>query len=177
MATQAISFAVNRVKAVLQRRPEVGLHDDPLATARWQGGFRVESSGPNDTVILTDMPSELGGSGDQVTPGWLFRASLASCLASSIALRAVSEGIELEVLEVQASSRSDARGLFGMADTGGNQVSAEPFDVQLRVRIVAAGVAPDRLRSLVEQSEQCSPIPSAVRHAVPLTVTVDLDPS
>jgi uncharacterized OsmC-like protein len=60
------------------------------------------------------MPSEVGGSGDQVTPGWLFRAGLASCAATRIAMAAAAEGIELATLEVRASSRSDTRGLLGM---------------------------------------------------------------
>ena len=65
--------------------------------------------------IAKDMPVELGGSGDQVTPGWLFRAGVASCAATSITLAARGEGIELTALEVEVGSRSNARGLLGMS--------------------------------------------------------------
>jgi len=91
------------------------------------------------TQVLTDMPTELGGSGDKVTRGWLFRARLASCLATCIALGAAAEGIELASLEVLATSRSDLRGLLGMADSTGAPVGAGPGEIQLRVRISAAG--------------------------------------
>jgi uncharacterized OsmC-like protein len=175
MTTQAISAAITRVKAVLRRRPEAGLHDDAVATARWQGGTRVVSSHANGTQMLTDMPSELGGNGDQVTPGWLFRAGLASCFATSIAMRAATEGIELLRLEVLASSRSDTRGFLGIADASGEPVCAGPLDVQLCVHICAQGVAPDRLKTLVEESHECSPVPSAVRNAVPVALRIEVD--
>jgi uncharacterized OsmC-like protein len=174
MATQAISSAINRVKAILQRRPEVGLHEDAPATARWQSGTRVVSSHPNGTQMLTDMPTELGGSGEHVTPGWLFRAGLASCLATSIVLRAATEDIELQTLEVLASSRSDARGIFGMADAMGDPVRAGPLEVQLCVRVCAQGVAPDQLRNLIEESQRCSPVPSAVQNAVAVALRIEI---
>jgi hypothetical protein len=120
MATKDIAAAVQRVESVLKRRPAAGIHDDAPATARWQTGMRVVASHANGTQMLTDMPTELGGSGDQVTPGWLFRAGLASCCATRIAMGAAAAGIELAMLEVLASSRSDTRGLFGMADARAN---------------------------------------------------------
>ena len=52
-------------------------------------------------------------------------------------MAAAAEGIELAALEVRASSRSDARGLLGMAEADGAPVSAGPRDVQLHVRIAA----------------------------------------
>jgi organic hydroperoxide reductase OsmC/OhrA len=177
MTTQRIVAAMQRVEALLQRRPEAGLHEDASATARWQSGTRVVSSHVNGTQLSTDMPSELGGSGDKVTPGWLFRAGLASCLATCIAMSAAAEGIELASLEVLASSRSDTRGLFGMADAAGEPVCAGPRDVQLVVRISAPGVSPARLRTLVEDSHRCSPVPSAVENAVPVALRIDVDPA
>ena len=95
MTTQRVAAALQRVAAVLRRRPEVGLHDDAPATARWEGGTRIVASHANGIRMSTDMPSELGGSGDQVTPGWLFRAGLASCFSTCIAMGAATEGIEL----------------------------------------------------------------------------------
>ncbi len=100
-----IAAALQRVQAVLQRRPESGLHDDSPATARWQRGMRVVSSHANGTEVATDMPAELGGSGDKVTPGWLFRAGVASCAVTTLAMVAVEEGIELSALEVRMGSR------------------------------------------------------------------------
>ncbi len=172
---QALAAALHRVEAVLQRRPESGLHDDAPATARWQGGTRVVASHANGTQLPSDMPAELGGTGDQVTPGWLFRAGLASCATTSIVMSAAAEGITLDVLEVQAHSRSDTRGLLGIADAAGAPVYAGPGDLQLQVRIAARGVAPERLRSLVQAGVARSPIPNAVQQATPLRMHIAVD--
>ena len=98
MAAPDLATALQRVHAVLQRRPDTGLHDDAPATACWRGGTRVIASHANGAQVLTDMPAELGGTGDQVTPGWLFRAGFASCTATCIAMNAASAGIELDAL-------------------------------------------------------------------------------
>ena len=175
MAAQDLAAALQRVHAVLQRRPDSGLHDDAPATARWSGGTRVVACHANGAQVLTDMPAELGGTGDQVTPGWLFRAGFASCAATSIVMAAAREGITLRTLELRASSRSDTRGLLGMADESGQPVDAMPLEMQLHVRIAADGVPPERLRALAEQGIACSPIPRAVQHAVPIALQIDID--
>jgi organic hydroperoxide reductase OsmC/OhrA len=175
MAIDDIARAVQRVETVLKRRPASGIHDDAPATARWQTGLRVMACYANGTQISTDMPAELGGSGDQVTPGWLFRAGLASCLATRIALGAATAGIELALLEVSASSRSDARGLLGMADVSGEPVGAGPCEVQLLVRIAAPGVSAQTLQTLVEDGNRCSPISAVVRAVVPIALRIEVD--
>src|ERR1700722_2875674 len=106
MTMHAISTAIARVTAILQRRPEFGLHNDAPAIARWESGLRVVSGHENGTQVVTDMPIELGGGGNLVTPGWLMRAGLASCAVTSIAMTAAAEHIELTALEVSARSRS-----------------------------------------------------------------------
>jgi uncharacterized OsmC-like protein len=175
MTIQDIAAAVQRVESVLQRRPATGIHDDAPATARWQASLRVVACHANGTQMLTDMPTELGGSGDQVSPGWLFRAGLASCLATCIAMDAAAEGIELTALEVLATSSSDLRGLFGMVDGTGAPVGAGPREIQIRVRICAAGVSAERLRLLVEDSNRCSPVSAAARDSVPVALRIEVD--
>ena len=173
MSQSPLAQALQRVRTVLERRPETGLHDDAPASVRWMGGTRMAASHPNGNSLATDMPSEMGGTGDQVTPGWLFRAGLASCAATSITMAAAANGIELTLLEVNASSRSDTRGLLGMAGADGQPVYAGPGDVTLSVRIAADGVAPERLRELVEGGVVCSPIPSAVSAVTPLALHIE----
>ena len=124
--------------------------------------------------IATDMPVELGGSGDQVTPGWLFRAGIASCAATSITLAAASEGLELTALEVDVGSRSDARGLLGMSGPDGAPVYAGPFDVVLRVTVAANGATPLALKTLVERCLGHSPVPSALTTATPFTLQINV---
>lgn len=173
MTTQQMAAAMQRIRDVLQRRPEHGPHDDAGALARWQGDTRVACHHPNGMHLLTDMPVELGGSGDQLTPGWLFRAGLAACVATRIAMEAAAGGIELTELEVRADSRSDARGLPGMHAPDGAPVPAAPCEVQLHVRIRATGVPAETLQALVQRSRPCSPVSAAVEQALPLIWQID----
>jgi uncharacterized OsmC-like protein len=174
MSSKAIAAAVRRVEDILRRRPSRALHDDAPATARWEGGTRVVASHANGTRVATDMPSELGGSGDCVTPGWVFRAGVASCAATTIAMRAAAAGIELDALAVDVHSKSDTRGLLGMDDEEGRRVNAGPCEMRLEVRISARGHPDDALRRLVEASMACSPMPDAVRNALPIALRVDV---
>ena len=77
------------------------MSDDVPAAAHWTGGTRVRTSHPDDMRFATDLASELGGTGDQVSPGWLMRASLAACAATFIAMKAAEQGIALASLEVR----------------------------------------------------------------------------
>jgi len=169
----ALAEALQRVSAVLQRRPEAGLHEDVPALARWEGGTRCVALHPQGLQMATDMPCELGGTGDQVTPGWLFRAGLASCAATSILMTAATEGIALSRLEVRATSRSDARGLLGLADEHGVPVYGGPGDMGLQVQIAAPGVPAERLRALVERGLRNSPVPNAVQQATALALQIE----
>jgi len=84
MATADIRAAVGRVQSVLTRRPELGLHADTAAVARWHHDVSVIACHPNGTEFRTDMPPELGGKGEAVTPGWLTMFAL--YLVSSVAI-------------------------------------------------------------------------------------------
>jgi uncharacterized OsmC-like protein len=174
MAFQDVAAAIHRAQSVLGRRPQAGLHEDPPAVARWSGDTRVVTSHTNGTQFQTDMPTELGGTGGQVTPGWLMRAGLASCTATSIALAAAMESIELSRLEVVAASRSDTRGLLGMSEADGARIKAGPRRIELTVRICAAGVSGDRLRSLIEESDRRSPVACAMRDALPVDLRIEV---
>jgi uncharacterized OsmC-like protein len=175
MTIEDIAAAVQRVESLLKRRPAAGIHDDAPATARWRTDLQVLACHADGTQIATDMPTELGGGGAKVTPGWLFRAGLASCLATRIAMDAAAKGIELTTLEVLATSRSDLRGLLGMGDSTGAPVGAGPNQVQLRVRISATDVSPERLRLLVEASNRCSPVSAALRDGVSVALRIEVD--
>ena len=174
MAAEDIAAALQRVETVLRRRPEAGLHDDSQAVARWSGGLRVATSHANGTEVPTDMPGEYGGGGDRITPGWLVRAGFASCVATSIAMRAVRERIALESLEVRVDSRSDARGMMDVPEADGTPVNAGPLGMDLVVRIAAPGVAAERLRTLVEESHRGSPMSAAIQLPVPVALRVEV---
>ncbi len=131
---------------------------------------------PRERYPVGNGPSnEMGGGGTAVTPGWLLRAGLASCVTTRIAMAAAVAGIELTELEVVATSQSDARGLLGMADADGQPVSAGPRDLQLHVKITATdGTSAERLRSLVEQSHGCSPVSCAVQDATAIELLIEV---
>jgi len=174
MAFQDVAAAIHRAQSVLGRRPQAGLHYDPPAVAQWSRDTRVVTSDAHGTQIQTDMPLELGGTGERVSPGWLMRAGLASCTATSIAMAAAAESIELRRLEVVATSRSDARGLLGMSNADGTRVRAGPRRIELTVRISATGVAADRLRSLIEESDRRSPVACSLRDSLPIDLRIEV---
>ncbi|HTT09634.1 MAG TPA: OsmC family protein [Burkholderiaceae bacterium] len=172
MGANELAAALQRAETVFRRRPETGLHDDLQATSRWEGGTRVVASHANGTQITSDMPCELGGTGDRITPGWLFRAGLASCSATAIAMTAAAQGIDLASLEVRVGSRSDARGLLGMNGVDGEPVCAGPRDYEVRVGIAAHGASPERLRALVDEGLRRSPMQQALKTAMPIALVV-----
>jgi uncharacterized OsmC-like protein len=176
MTAETISNALQRLRAVFARRPQAGIHADEPAVARWQQGTQVVSRHANGTQIATDMPPELGGLGDQISPGWLLRAGLASCLATRIAMEAAARGIVLTRLEVLAASRSDARGLLGMTNDVGERITPAPGEVRLEVSIGAANVAHELLQAMIEDSYRCSPVSAAIERPVPVSLHVDIDP-
>jgi uncharacterized OsmC-like protein len=174
MSAEYVADAMQRAEAVLRRRPDMGMHDDSPAVASWRGSTRIITGNGSGIEIQTDMPTELGGTGDQVTPGWLLRAGLAACTATRIAMGAARDGIELTKLELRATSRSDTRGLLGMTESDGNHVGAGPHDLQLHVTIAARGVAADKLRALVEESHRCSPVPCALQEETPVGLHIEV---
>jgi hypothetical protein len=87
---------------------------------------------------------------------------------------AAADGIELAALEVRVDSHSDVRGLLGMSDAAGAPVHAGPSDLKMHVSVDAPGVAPERLRALIEGAVGCSPVPSMVRQANSLQLQLDI---
>jgi len=176
MGMQVVADAMVRLERVLRRRPETGLSVDAPVRAFWSGPeapLGVVCRHPNGCEVCTDMPAELGGGGGQVTPGWLYRAGLASCATTSIALLAAAEGVALTTLQVEATSRTDARGLVALEDGDGRVVSPAPVDQRLAIAIGAHDTTPAQLCALVERALQRSPIPLAVQ-ANGLAVQVDI---
>lgn len=173
MTAATIASALQRARRVFGARPDAAIHPDQPAIARWEQGMRVVCRHASGPQVATNMPAELGGEGDQVSPGWLLRAAMASCLATRIVMEAAEREIVVTRLEVEAASTSDVRGLLGMTDAAGKRLPAEPLDVTLQVRIAASNVPADRLQALVADSFRCSPVSAAVERSIPVSLLVD----
>jgi uncharacterized OsmC-like protein len=174
MGLKDIAAALHRAESVFSRRPSAAFQRDAPATATWRGGTRIVATHDNGASVPTDMPTEFGGTGDQVSPGWLFRAGLAGCAATCIAMSAATQGIELRSLRVSAHSSGDARGVLGMKEPDGTPVYAGVQDLQLRVEISAPQVAKERLLALVEYGLRVSPIYASLHGTVPIDVQIEV---
>lgn len=175
MATADIAAAVRRTEQVLRRRPAAGIHADSPALCRWVGGVSVVIGDGSGREVASDLPPALGGGGEGFTPGWFSRAGLAACAATGIAMLAARDGVELTRLDVEARSRSDARGIFGLLSPEG-PVDPGPRDVELLVRIAASNAPPERLRALVDAMQAISPVRSLFENAKPVALKVETDP-
>jgi uncharacterized OsmC-like protein len=157
-----------RACETFERRPSAALHEDAAALAVWDGGLGTRLMHDAVPALRTDMPAALGGEGQAPSPGWYFRAGVASCMATSIAIQAALRGIALTRLEVEAHSESDARGVLGVAE----DVPAGPLRVWLNITLEAEGTPEADLRDLVRAADAHAPMSSGLRRA--LDVAVDL---
>jgi uncharacterized OsmC-like protein len=174
MATRDVAAALARAEDVFRRRPSAAHGADAPAASAWAGGLRVLTRHDDGLQVATDLPVEFGGQGQGVSPGWLMRAGLAACTATSIAMIAAREGVELRVLDVRAESSSDNRGVLGMCGDDGAPAPPQPLDLTIKVRIAASGVAADRLREIVERARRCSQLLVLVELGGPIAVAVDV---
>ena len=162
--------ALQRARELFLEKPGAAKKANTAATAVWRGGLRCDVSGSAGEKASTDMPRSLGGEGSAANPGWLLRASMASCTTTVIAMRAAMLGIELKLLEVSVHSESDARGLVGI-----DGVSTALGGMRMSIRIAADGVSEMRLRELAETSESISPVSCTLRERAPMTVEISVN--
>ncbi|MGH8936386.1 MAG: OsmC family protein [Acidimicrobiia bacterium] len=114
------------------------------------------------------MPSGVGGRGKEPSPGWLFRAAIASCVASTIGMEAAREGVALTSLEVEVDSESDDRGILGMDPS----VPAGPLSTRVRVQ-AAADVEPQQLAEILDRGAQRCPVCDATKRAVDVSLEIE----
>jgi uncharacterized OsmC-like protein len=162
MSSSSIRDALERAKLVFAERPAVARKANASATAVLVGGLRCDITGPEGEHATSDMPKPMGGEASGPNPGWFLRASMASCAATAIAMRAAVLGIAIERLEVGVHSESDARGLLGMDD-----VSAALSNMRMDVKIGAKGATAQQLKELVEWAEAHSPVSCTLRNGPP----------
>src|ERR671931_2635826 len=108
----SIRSAIERASGHLAEHPEAARATDSAATAVREDGLRFRVDGPWAS-LTTDMAESVGGGASAPTPGWLMRAALAACDASTVAMEAARDGIQLSHLSVSVESKTDFRGVLG----------------------------------------------------------------
>ncbi len=165
-----IKGSIENAVRYLAEHPDEARYTDTAARAILGDALRVEVAGPSGERLVTDMPGGVGGRGEEVSPGWLFRAAIASCVASVIGMEAAAQGIGLDSLEVEVDSESDDRGVLSMDP----EVPAGPLSARVRVRASADGVEEGRLREIIERGAGRCPVFDATRRAVEISLQLDL---
>ena len=159
--------ALERAHRVFLDKPSAARKPNAMATAVWRDGLRCEIAGPGGERAVTDMPEPMGGRGAGSNPGWLLRASMASCAATAIAMRAAMLGIELRFLEVTVESESDARGLVGIAG-----IPTALDGIRMTIKIGADSIPEPQLRELAAWGEAHSAVSCTLRERPPVAVEI-----
>ena len=170
MSVENIRSSMEKTIGYLKANPEKTKIKGKAATAVLESGLKVRTTGPKDQIIVSDIPSSMGGGESAPAPGWYMQAALAACYASGIALKAAQESIELSTLEVSIDAESDARGFFGFDEA----IKAGPLNVKANVLIGAKGVEEEKLRDLVKQVYKYSWVGNAVLRSVPIKTEVEI---
>jgi uncharacterized OsmC-like protein len=164
-----IRESIENAVRYLSDHPDEARYRDSFARAILGEALRVEVEGPGGERIVTDMPGGVGGRAEELSPGWLFRAAIASCVASTIGMEAARESVALTSLEVEVDSESDDRGILGM-DTS---VPAGPFSTRIGIRARADGVEQERLRELLARGAGRCPVCDATKRAINVSLEIE----
>ena len=170
MSIENIRNSIEGTISYLRANPEKAFKKGTAATAVLEKGLKVRTVGPENEVIISDMPPTVGGEGSAPTPGWFMQAALATCNATGIAMKAAREGIELNTLEVSIDTESDTRGIFGIQES----IKVGPLNMRTRVRIGAEGVSEEKLHEIVKWNEKHSWCGSAICRSVPLETEIEI---
>jgi uncharacterized OsmC-like protein len=166
--SNALADAIRGATEYLAAHPEEAKYTDSQAVATFQDGLRVVVRDPSDRTVETDMPTGVGGADTAPSPGWLFRAALAACDATLIAMRAAMLGVELHRIEVSIDSESNDYGILGIDES----VPAGPLSVRTRVSLAAKAADRETIRELVDWATAHCPVCDAVKRAVPVSVEI-----
>jgi uncharacterized OsmC-like protein len=161
--------AIEGAVRYLSEHPDEARYTDSAATAVLIDGLRVEVHGPGTERLVTDMPSGIGGRGEEPSPGWLFRAATASCVATTVAMQAAREDISLSSLEVVVDSESDDRGILGIDEA----VPSGPLGMRIQVSARAEG-REDQVRDVVERGTARCPVCDATKRAVEVALEIQV---
>ena len=160
--------ALERAQQLFLERPTAA-RKTVSATAVLQNGLECSISNSEGRTLVTDMAKALGGGGAGHSPGWLLRASLAACTATSIAMRAALHGIELRELEVTVHSDVDLRGAVGI-----DGVSMVMTGMRMSIKVGAHDASERTLREIVAWGATQSTVSATLQEARTLPIEVTL---
>jgi uncharacterized OsmC-like protein len=163
-----IRSSIENAVRYLTEHPDEARYTDSAATAVLEEGLRCRVTGPVGASVLTDMPRSVGGGDAAPSPGWLFRAALAGCIATLITMESARDGVTLEGLEVSVDSESDDRGILAMDPA----VPPGPLSVRVRVRATSSTGA-DVLKEIIERGTKLCPVYDIAARPVPVTIAID----
>jgi uncharacterized OsmC-like protein len=169
VTVSGIKESIENAVRYLSEHPDEARYTDSFARAKLGEALRVEVEGPEGLRLVTDMPSAIGGREEEPSPGWLYRAAIASCVASTVGMEAARQGVDFRSLEVEVDSESDDRGILGMDEA----VPSGPLSKRVRIRAAAEGVDQELLRKLVERGAGRCPSFDATRRAVDVSLEIE----
>ena len=127
---------------------------DRIVTTRWTGGMRAVSD-MNGFEVVVDEPEAHGGTNTGPQPTDLLLASIASCIALSMAFVARKRGIELLDLDVRAVGSYNGLKFERIAAT------------------ITSGAPRDVLEGLLSEAERLCYVSNTLRHRPELVVSID----
>jgi uncharacterized OsmC-like protein len=165
-----IGDAVARAGAYLTEHPDEARYRDSAAVARLGRNLRVDVTGPGGEAISTDMPRGIGGEATVPSPGWLFRAASAACVASLIGIRAATLGLDLDPgeVEVTVDSESDDRGILGLDD----DIDAGALSMKVVVRLGGTSLGREARTALARWALDHCPVTDTAARPVPIELEV-----
>lgn len=173
MSSETILAAQQRLARLVRQQPAIAQIQDIPAAVLWEGAGKTRTLHPDGNAVYTDLPWELGGDGERVSPGWLPRTALASGAVTRIAMLAAEREMQPERLEAEVTSDTDLHGLPGLAREDGQRAMTGPLEIQLRGRISAPGTSGAEVHDLVEQGIRLSPMVGALAEAVPVRLEIN----
>ena len=168
MNSSEIGAAVELIEGYYRDKAPPGPQADISATAMIEKGLRCRIEAPDGYAIHTDMPTAVGGGASCPSPGWHFRAALASCDATLLAMRAARLGIELDDIRVRVETSSDGRGMF--LDEG---ISPGSTEVRIYFRLSGDDLDEAAKQSLVDWVVEHSPVGTDVVRAVDVSAEIE----
>lgn len=170
MAHADIATSIEGARAFLTANPAEAQYRDGAATAVVETDLRVRVEGADGAVVTTDMSSGIGGGGTAPSPGWLFRAAYAACVATLITMRAAETNVAVDGLEVVVDSESNDLGILGIDAT----VPAGPLSMRIVVRATSPSGDAHAVRAAIDWGIAHCPVDDTVRRAVPVEIEVEM---